>query len=462
MKKKYLIAILPALLVLSSCQAAPKAEVLKEDNFIEDTEAHDEIFGSQSFGHKVAPYHLGSDPVEHPDNDPAIGVQTKIEGENISFRFVAAVTFTNENIGPTHATWKRTVSKPDGQVHMDTNTIECTKAYTKLGTDGDPYTIDQFNAAQEPATSYTHFVVYTLRGINLATYGDYYISAYLTLTDGVEQTSKAIVTTVDTSIYQAAYIHNLGDYSVAGTFNGTPNVIPATSIRGNAEAKDKATFEGLSIKKDDTLVINEFYDTKMYVKNVANFTGDDNHSGYYFADESNEMKANFDGTYNLFLTKDDQIYTTASNVVSNGPLYVDVNVSWWGNDSAWTSVYAYSGELGDNTGKWFALTGTFWGNVFRTSTEDNFFTAANYAAGYTHIAVCRLKNGTNLPVEIAKHIENEIWELRPGNNRIFFFFYCNGTYVLLHHYRKKSQKTPQKEISRAKAEMKDYISRKER
>ena len=71
-------------------------------------------------------------------------------------------------------------------------------------------------------------------------------------------------------------------------------------------------------------------------------------------------------------------------------------------------------------------------------------------------------NGTNLPVEIAKHIEDEIWELRPGNNRIFFFFCYNGTYVLLHHYRKKSQKTPQKEISRAKAEMKDYISRKER
>jgi len=71
------------------------------------------------------------------------------------------------------------------------------------------------------------------------------------------------------------------------------------------------------------------------------------------------------------------------------------------------------------------------------------------------------KNGTNLPVEIAKHIEDEIWELRPGNNRVFFFFFDHGTYVLLHHYRKKSQKTPRKEIDRAKFEMNDYISRKE-
>ena len=70
------------------------------------------------------------------------------------------------------------------------------------------------------------------------------------------------------------------------------------------------------------------------------------------------------------------------------------------------------------------------------------------------------ENGTNLPVEIAKHLEDEIWELRPGNNRVFFFFYDQGTYVLLHHYRKKTQKTPQREIKKAKSEMKDYIFQK--
>ncbi len=72
------------------------------------------------------------------------------------------------------------------------------------------------------------------------------------------------------------------------------------------------------------------------------------------------------------------------------------------------------------------------------------------------------ENGTNLPIEIAKHLEDEIWELRPGNNRVFFFFYDNGTYVLLHHYRKKTQKTPQREIKQAKTEMMDYIFRKRR
>ena len=72
------------------------------------------------------------------------------------------------------------------------------------------------------------------------------------------------------------------------------------------------------------------------------------------------------------------------------------------------------------------------------------------------------KNGTNLPITIAKHLEDEIWELRPGGNRVFFFYFDHGTYVLLHHFQKKSQKTPRREILKAKSEMKDYISRKER
>ncbi len=71
------------------------------------------------------------------------------------------------------------------------------------------------------------------------------------------------------------------------------------------------------------------------------------------------------------------------------------------------------------------------------------------------------KNGTQLPQNITKHIEEDIWELRPGNNRVFYFYYDQTQYVLLHHFRKKSQKTPKREITRAKAERDDYISRKE-
>ena len=69
-------------------------------------------------------------------------------------------------------------------------------------------------------------------------------------------------------------------------------------------------------------------------------------------------------------------------------------------------------------------------------------------------------NGTLLPNNITKHIEDNIWELRPGSNRIFYFYFDKNTFVLLHSFRKKTQKTPSREIAKAKAERDYYLSRK--
>lgn len=33
------------------------------------------------------------------------------------------------------------------------------------------------------------------------------------------------------------------------------------------------------------------------------------------------------------------------------------------------------------------------------------------------------QNGTHMNAEITKHLDDGIWELRPGNNRVFYFFY---------------------------------------
>ena len=55
------------------------------------------------------------------------------------------------------------------------------------------------------------------------------------------------------------------------------------------------------------------------------------------------------------------------------------------------------------------------------------------------------KNGTFLPSTITKHIEEDIWELRPGNNRVLYFYCGEDTFVLLHHFRKKTMKIPSRE-----------------
>ena len=74
------------------------------------------------------------------------------------------------------------------------------------------------------------------------------------------------------------------------------------------------------------------------------------------------------------------------------------------------------------------------------------------------------KVDTNAVIEVLmlRNIEDDIWELRPGDNRVFYFFYDeDGKFVLLHHFKKKTQKTPKREIERAKAERDDYKARKE-
>ena len=58
-----------------------------------------------------------------------------------------------------------------------------------------------------------------------------------------------------------------------------------------------------------------------------------------------------------------------------------------------------------------------------------------------------------------KHIKVDIWELRPLRDRIFFFYYKDNMYILLHYFYKKTQKTPAKEIEKAKKNMQDFIER---
>ena len=67
--------------------------------------------------------------------------------------------------------------------------------------------------------------------------------------------------------------------------------------------------------------------------------------------------------------------------------------------------------------------------------------------------------GTAIGQPYLKHIDGDIWELRPHKDRIFFVGWHNGSYVLLHTFVKKTQKTPQREIEQAKREYKDLQER---
>jgi phage-related protein len=72
--------------------------------------------------------------------------------------------------------------------------------------------------------------------------------------------------------------------------------------------------------------------------------------------------------------------------------------------------------------------------------------------------------GTAAKEPYVKHIDGEIWELRPIRDRIFFAAVVeddgkNDGFILLHFFMKKTQKTPRKEIDQAKRNLIDYRER---
>lgn len=67
--------------------------------------------------------------------------------------------------------------------------------------------------------------------------------------------------------------------------------------------------------------------------------------------------------------------------------------------------------------------------------------------------------GTRVGKPVTKHLEGDIWELRPLNNRILYAYYKDNTFIILHHFVKKTRKTPQKEIKQAIRNLRDYKER---
>ena len=59
----------------------------------------------------------------------------------------------------------------------------------------------------------------------------------------------------------------------------------------------------------------------------------------------------------------------------------------------------------------------------------------------------------------AKHLDGDIWELRPIRDRILYAAWDGNSFILLHHFQKDTQKTPRREIEQAKRNLADYRER---
>ena len=68
-------------------------------------------------------------------------------------------------------------------------------------------------------------------------------------------------------------------------------------------------------------------------------------------------------------------------------------------------------------------------------------------------------NGTRAGMPFVRHLEGDIWELRPLKDRILFFGYDGNNIILLSYFKKKTQKTPPREIKKTIKLMENYKER---
>ncbi|WP_240763220.1 type II toxin-antitoxin system RelE/ParE family toxin [Paenibacillus thalictri] len=67
--------------------------------------------------------------------------------------------------------------------------------------------------------------------------------------------------------------------------------------------------------------------------------------------------------------------------------------------------------------------------------------------------------GSRADEKFTKQIDGDLWELRVSDERVFFFLWDGNHIVLLHSFRKETNKTPKAEIEKAKREMADWRKR---
>ena len=252
MNKRLLLITLPVLMALSSCTYLASGTVQqKGDFFKEDAVAHSELFGGEEEGFELKakqPFYSMT-PGEGSLLEPKIGVQYRDTYNNgaqdcIAVRFVAAIANGNVN-----AEWTRAAYKANGDMTGTEETVEVTKAYTSVV------------GGESLPEGYGCYVVFTVYDIPVTTFNDYYIVAYLKLSDpenpATVQYSKATAARIGGGV-QASFAYNTTGYFLAGTINGAENsYLPSVSLLPG-DATNEARFSG-SLREND--VFNIYHKT---------------------------------------------------------------------------------------------------------------------------------------------------------------------------------------------------------
>lgn len=374
MKKRILLALLPAAMALAACsgiQSSPKQANL----LLEDTVAHEEVFGAADEIGDLRVTRMNPRRIEFAADFIKMGYQIQFDAggegtadDKINIRFVAAIKDSN-----VRAYWHRGFAQPNGYEGAETKTDvwrfklddavvnESTKIYSTLTDGGTPI---EAGVAGE-YENYEGFIIYSLLNIPYETYKDSYLGAYVEVVDpdNGENTQKSSFLAVKVE-KQTAYTSKnafavpntyLGKHFLQGTINGSVQTVPedATVLDG---ANNYASYKDMALLADD--YFGSFYLSTEHFQ----FFGHDS----FFAesvdlfDESDVLAEYVSpkaaGTHTLFVSKGkdhvNHVYSAKDD--ANHEFTATSVPSWVGDGSA--AIFA-SVQHANN--EWYWVAGTF-------------------------------------------------------------------------------------------------------
>ena len=309
MKRIHLL-VLPILLVLSNCSSLPS----KANYFVEDTNVHEEIFGSlnsiKSKIHKLNSYKSLSEG--ETLYKPSIGFQRKTNNDGtFSVRFVAAMQSATDS-----AFWTRSVHDLDGQIAKTKKIKNVSTVYDALNNEGNPLYATSVTT-EDGIKPYDCYAIYCLLNIP-SSYSDYYVDAFLTVKEGEEEiTSDVGSLNVSDSSKHIKYALNGDRYGL--DING--------DVRESDNLQDGNHLNNFSIDLSSNDYINALYLDNENL-NYARYDYLDivRENPDFQSGSNNEIIVKHAGTYNIFLNNINKI-SFEKKIYFQGP-------EWWTNNSA--------------------------------------------------------------------------------------------------------------------------------
>lgn len=373
MKKKFLLAVIPALMVLTSCAGAGPKDVKQAPQIIEDTLAHEEIFGGVAEEVVNLGYRAPRKSAEIAK--PITGVQYADQGDGTyAVRYVAAI----EDYEGVEAIWTRAVCLSNGNQYKTFEDKKCTQAYTTLSSsDGEVMP----GAVPSAFGSFNYFVVYTLRNIP-SDQLDSYLVAYLTLKkDANEETSLARVSSLGQGNTFTFDQNSVDGYFLQGEI-GDETIVPLVQ---NGGTENYIQQEGIPMNAEDHFGVFKYDEPGNCFQCFGNFG-----SGNDVSRSKNRARSVFNtGTYNIYISKNPGTNNVVyfNGTVSSVRLYLNAGI--WDNttgDLPRFAAYAFNNSESEKA--WFNMTATAIEHTYQVDIT---------ASTYDKVIFCRMdkNNATN-------------------------------------------------------------------